>query len=511
MGFHVGDLGHLPISDARSDAVKALLTSGVFDRSPSQERLFLYLCEKYFAGKSADLKEYTVATEVLGKSADFDPKDDSIVRVEMHRLRKRLREHYSARGSADAVKIVLPEKSYELEFQFENSLLPVVEIGRPRTRFTSNWTLWAAVIGLGGALLLMGYNYWRAAPTTGDPSPVSELALAGASGDKAEAKPVAAIPKGKEVRILCGRAEMRYTDPYGHAWEGDRYFTGGSPLLVDNQANLMGYDANILGGLREGVFRYRIPLDAGVYEVALIFAEPMVAPSASVAPQEETREFGVWINRRQVLSAFDVKDAVGGYNLAHFRVFKDVEPGSDGHLELEFGRGTQRAFVNAILVRPGIPGKMRPVRIVARRQAFVDAQGNLWEADQYFQGGRTISRPVPPSGVPNSHLYLGERHGTFTYTIPVPPGQFGATLYFWESWWGEGRQGGGGVGSRVFDVFCNFRPLLERFDILGSTPPPNVARKTFHGLTPDGHGRLIFSFVPRQNRAMVNAIEVFAE
>ncbi|MEP7362721.1 MAG: hypothetical protein ABI972_05655 [Acidobacteriota bacterium] len=62
-----------------------------------------------------------------------------------------------------------------------------------------------------------------------------------------------------------------------------------------------------------------------------------------------------------------------------------------------------------------------------------------------------------------------------------------------------------------FDVFCNFRPLLERFDILGSTEPPNVARKTFHGLVPDGQGRLIFNFVPRENRAMVNAIEVFAQ
>lgn len=63
----------------------------------------------------------------------------------------------------------------------------------------------------------------------------------------------------------------------------------------------------------------------------------------------------------------------------------------------------------------------------------------------------------------------------------------------------------------MFDVFCNFRPLLQRFDILAEGPPNNVVSKSFHGLTPDAQGRLVLSFVPHANRAMVNAIEVFDE
>jgi len=60
-------------------------------------------------------------------------------------------------------------------------------------------------------------------------------------------------------------------------------------------------------------------------------------------------------------------------------------------------------------------------------------------------------------------------------------------------------------------VFCNFRPLLQEFDILASSQAPNVVTKTFHGLVPDEQGRLVFSFVPRVNRAVVNAIEVVEE
>lgn len=485
-----------------------LLAAGVFERSPGQERLFLYLCRKLFEGESAGLKEYTVATEALGKGASFDPKDDSIVRVEMHRLRKRLREFYAGKGSADPVKIILPDKSYELEFVFEDSLLPAAAPPVAHRRHPGAWTLWAATLCTLGALGLVVSSYLN---RTKDVLPVVAAESSPASVAPPNQSPWrgVAAEAGKEIRILCGRSEVRYTDVLGHAWEGDRYVTGGRARLVEDIAALVGYDPNVLAGVREGVFRYSIPLEAGVYELTLVFAEPIQPLAVPNPPQEETREFGVWINGQQVLRSFDVRDAVGGYNTALFRVFRDVEPVS-GRLELEFGRSNQNALVNAIIVRPGTKGKLRPVRIVARSQPYVDAEGNLWEPDQYFRGGRTIARPIPPA-VTNSRLYQGERHGRFTYTIPVTPGRYRATLHFWESWWGEGRQGGGGVGSRVFDVYCNFRPLLKDFDILASSPTPNVVQKTFHGLTPDEHGRLVFSFVPQVNRAVVNAIEVVDE
>jgi hypothetical protein len=217
------------------------------------------------------------------------------------------------------------------------------------------------------------------------------------------------------------------------------------------------------------------------------------------------------LNGKPVLRNFDVKDEVGGYRQAHFRVFKDVTPGPDGKLVIRFTSGSQRAFVNGMVIRPGTPGKMLPVRIVARAQPYADAKGNVWEADMYYRGGRQIVRPVPPSGVADGRLYTGERHGTFQYAIPVAEGTYGVNLYFWEFWWSRAGSGAGKVGDRVFDVFCNFRPLLQRFDILADAPANNVVVKSFGGLKPDGQGRLVLSFVPHANRAMINAIEVMDE
>ncbi|MFN7936262.1 MAG: malectin domain-containing carbohydrate-binding protein [Bryobacteraceae bacterium] len=496
-------LDFLPLSDARSDAVKALLGSGVFERSKGQERLFLYLCEKCFSGQAEELKEFTIATEAFGRPAEFDPKDDSIVRVEMHRLRKRLREHYQ--GKSDAVRILLPEKSYQLDFQFPVPVTPVV-VAEPVPPVVAEhwWRRWVLPVGVGVLLMaVIGAATMRR-------EAVREIPVV-AKTAPAPVTPEKPLKAGKALRILCGRPVMRYTDPYGNVWEGDRFYQGGEPLILENMETMQGYDANVLGGLRQGNFRYSIPLEPGTYEVMLIFAEPPISAGPFVNPADETREFGVSFNGKPVLRNFDVKDEVGGYHQAHFRVFKDVKPGVDGKLEIQFSSGSQRAFVNGIVVRPGTVGKLLPVRIVARPQPYVDAKGNVWEADLFYRGGRQIVRPVPPSGTPDARLYVGERHGTFQYAIPVAEGRYRVNLHFWEFWWSKAGSGNGKPGDRVFDVFCNFRPLLQRFDLLAERPANNVVTKSFTGLRPDGQGRLVLSFVPHANRAMVNAIEVVEE
>src|SRR5437868_678804 len=85
-----------------------LLESGIFSRAPSLAVLLNYICRKYFEGEAAQLKEYNVAIEALGRPPDFDNKKDSVVRVEAHRLRKRLQEYYSKEGASHAVHILLP-------------------------------------------------------------------------------------------------------------------------------------------------------------------------------------------------------------------------------------------------------------------------------------------------------------------------------------------------------------------------------------------------------------------
>lgn len=67
-------------------------------------------------GRGGRIKAYTIATEVFGRPADFDPQQDSIVRVEVGRLRRALESYYSGAGSNASVVISIPRGKYRPVF-----------------------------------------------------------------------------------------------------------------------------------------------------------------------------------------------------------------------------------------------------------------------------------------------------------------------------------------------------------------------------------------------------------
>src|SRR5262249_24084624 len=86
-------LDRLLMEDERAE-LEVVLASSLFVRNPSLANLLSYLCQKYFQGEADLLKEYTIGVEAFGRAPDFDKKEDSIVRVEIRRLREKLRQYY---------------------------------------------------------------------------------------------------------------------------------------------------------------------------------------------------------------------------------------------------------------------------------------------------------------------------------------------------------------------------------------------------------------------------------
>jgi len=86
--------------------------SGVLGRSKLYANLLRYLCDSYIDGTVP--KEIVIAIEVMGKSSDFDVKNDSLVRVYMHKLRQKLSEYYSNHGHDDLYQISIPKGQYAL-------------------------------------------------------------------------------------------------------------------------------------------------------------------------------------------------------------------------------------------------------------------------------------------------------------------------------------------------------------------------------------------------------------
>ena len=96
--------------------VEKLTNSHILRGSESLCRLLRYLAEHSLDHPRVALKEYQIATEVLGRPVGFDPQSDSTVRVQAGRLRVKLAEYYAHEGSSDPIVVELPRGSYALTF-----------------------------------------------------------------------------------------------------------------------------------------------------------------------------------------------------------------------------------------------------------------------------------------------------------------------------------------------------------------------------------------------------------
>ena len=100
---------------------------------------------------------------------------------------------------------------------------------------------------------------------------------------------------------------------------------------------------------------------------------------------------------------------------------------------------------------------------------------------------------------------------TLSLLHPLIPGkEYRVKLYFSEGWFGKTNGGPGGIGSRLFDVYCNGTTLLKDFDILRAQKD-GAAIVAFNHVKPTVHGMLDLSFVPGRNYPLINAIEVDPE
>ena len=103
------------------EQINRLVTSHALHGSESLCKLLRYLAKHAVDHPGTPIKEFQIATEVFGRSPDFDPQLDSMVRVQAGRLRSKLTEFYSSDGLEDPVVVELPKGTYVLSFHHRNA------------------------------------------------------------------------------------------------------------------------------------------------------------------------------------------------------------------------------------------------------------------------------------------------------------------------------------------------------------------------------------------------------
>lgn len=141
-----------------------LLASDAFAQAERLSRFLRFVVERALAGEADQLKEYVVGLAVFDRDEQYDPRVDSIVRVEAGRLRAKVEAYYHGEGRHDAVVISIPRGSYAPAFEHRRSEAPPSvspdDAGRLFVRRRSGWRL-----GLGAAaaiVALLAVAAWRA-------------------------------------------------------------------------------------------------------------------------------------------------------------------------------------------------------------------------------------------------------------------------------------------------------------------------------------------------------------
>ena len=488
------------------EELQAVLDSPQFLHAPSLGHLLSHLCEKRFSGDTSQVKEYSIGVEVFHRGEDFDQEADSIVRVGVNRLRKRLAEYYAGEGASHRIQITIPVGQYVPEFRAAPEADFAAAPAAPTEPKMRHWGVWVGAILV--VLILVPAAFWFGGRRP-ERMPVSSARQPQANS----ADLLVGLPPGDEVRILAGSARS-LVDHAGKLWSADTNFSGGAAVRNEARRIARTQDPAFYRTSRVGQFRYDIPLKPGVYELRLHFAETIYGAENTGVGGEGSRLLTVRANGKPLLEHFDVFADAGGGDIADVRVFPDVQRASDGKLHLEFaGEAGGEATVSAVEILPGVPGRMRPVRVLARQTPYYSNDSQWWSPDNYFEGGQLATYAEPVSGTDDAEMYETERWGNFSYAIPASPGRYTLVLHFAARHHGWDQPPGGAAQpvEHVFNVFCNGRAILANFDLAREAQHGDVVVRRVAGVTPNAQGKILLAFVPVRGYATVTAIEVVAQ
>jgi hypothetical protein len=131
--------------EIRTQAAK-IAASGVLGRSRFYASLLDYLVSCTLEGRAP--KEIEIAADVFGRKGDFDPSQDSMVRVYAHNLRQKLQQYYASAGSDEPRQLSVPRGEYRLTL-VDTVAAEESPVATPAAqRFRPSWSI-AVVLLLG--------------------------------------------------------------------------------------------------------------------------------------------------------------------------------------------------------------------------------------------------------------------------------------------------------------------------------------------------------------------------
>ncbi|MEO8371081.1 MAG: hypothetical protein ABI806_17995, partial [Candidatus Solibacter sp.] len=150
-----------PDAEGLCEALDQLLASKTFSRSGQLKRILVYLRDAVHSPDPGAWSETSIGLQAFGRK-DFNPKLDTIVRVEMRRLRQKLDEYYGTEGATLPTRLRFEKNTYRPyvePYVPDAALSPVIELAPAPVRGDPFWL--GAALG-GGVVAFLAVVLWLA-------------------------------------------------------------------------------------------------------------------------------------------------------------------------------------------------------------------------------------------------------------------------------------------------------------------------------------------------------------
>lgn len=147
-------------SPVGQEALRAVLRSRGFAGAARRRELLEYLFNETLAGRGDALKEFNIGVAVYGRDpATYDTRLDPTVRIDIARLRSKLKEYYAAEGQNDSIRIELPKGSYAVILHTVEATPNPARMSQAkpaRQAWITAFAIFAAI-----SLALVGFMFWQ--------------------------------------------------------------------------------------------------------------------------------------------------------------------------------------------------------------------------------------------------------------------------------------------------------------------------------------------------------------
>jgi len=164
------------------EQIDRIAASPVLQGSEALCNLLKYLARHSIEAPEVPVKEYQIATELFGRPANFDPRVDSTVRVQMSRLRSKLQEFYSTLGRDEPILVEIPRGTHTVSFREREAvpplpLEPVVAPHEPSRWFRYRWHVIAALAAVAASVFAVMWQKRLVEQPKSGPRAVAPLAV----------------------------------------------------------------------------------------------------------------------------------------------------------------------------------------------------------------------------------------------------------------------------------------------------------------------------------------------